>query len=178
MKPFAGNAKSKNILRALMDPSEPDAVPWSSGELRAMLEHQLATQLEAECNSLARTSQCTVEQAREVIRSCGCLTFGDLLLNRSAPIEAVRLVKEYAKTSLTRDGDLPRDVARVLYVLSILCGRRAGAGHITSMDESSLSREISRCLTFAWLPESIRDAIRNAARAARRDRNLPKDRTE
>lgn len=70
------------------------------------------------------------------------------------------MFKGYVKQSLTKEGYLPRDVARVLYVTVILRGRQAGIGDITSLDEVNLKREARRCLTFGWLPDGIRELLR------------------
>lgn len=144
-----------------MDPSRPDIVPWSSSDLRAMLAHQLATPLACELDRFCETSRCSREQVSSIIESTGCRTFGELVQNAISPGDAARLVKNYAKASLTRDEHLPRDVARVLYILAILCGQQSGAGNVTSLDDASVEREARRCLTFGWLPDGVRESIRD-----------------
>lgn len=156
----AANRESKDILRALMDPSRHDMVPWSSSELRAMLEHQLATPLASEHERFAEIAYCSLEQVSAVIEGCRGDTFGDLLRYESSSIKAVRLVKDFAKESLANEGDLPKEVARVLYIMAILRGRDVGGGHMTSLDDESVEREARRCLTFGWLPEDVRNLIR------------------
>ncbi len=159
-KPPAASRKSKDILRALMDPSRPDAVPWSSADLRAMLEHQLATPLASELDRLAEISDRSREEVSSIIGGYQGGTFGDLLRNASPSIDAIRLAKDFAKASLVEDGGLPRDVARVLYVMAILRGRQAGFGDISSLDIENLRRETRRCLTFGWLPDDVRNLLR------------------
>jgi len=159
-KPPVSSRKSKDILRALLDPSRSETVPWSSSDLRAILEHQLATPLASELDRLAEFAQYSREQASSIIDGCGCYSFGDLLRDDSPSVSALSMLKDYAKGSLVNEGDLPRDVARVLYVIAILRGRQAGSGDITSLDETSIERETRRCLTFGWLPNDIRALLR------------------
>lgn len=159
-RPTSASRRSKDILRALMDPSEPEAVPWSSQDLCAILEHQLATPLVSELDHLAEASRLSSDLVLPVLEACGCQTFRDVIQNPCQSADAIRLIKNLAKASLTHDGDLPRDVARVLYVLAILRGRQAGVSDVTSLDNASLEREARRCLTFGWLPEEIRRVLR------------------
>jgi hypothetical protein len=159
-KPTTASQRSKDILRALMDPSQPDAVPWSSSDLRAILEHQLATHLVSELDQFAEASQLSSDRVLGILEASGCRTFRDVLKNASESVDAVRLVKDLAKASLAHCGGLPRDVARVLYVLAILRGRQAGVSNLTSLDNVSLERETRRCLTFGWLPDEIRCLLR------------------
>jgi len=160
-KRFGETKMSKDILRALMDPSQPDAVPWSSSDLRAILDHQLAAPLIPELDQVAELAQCSRDEALVVFESCGCRTFGEILGSQSRPHRAIRILKEYAKGALTDEGSLPRDVARVLYVAAILRGKQAGITDISSLDDANLEREARRCLTFGWLPDSIRELLKS-----------------
>ncbi len=159
-KPPVSRRKSHDILQALLDPSRSETVAWSASDLRAMLDHQLATALSAELDQLAACAQSTREHALAILADCRGASFGDLLRATAPSGRALKMVKDYAKGALATAGDLPRDVARVLYVLAILRGRQSGIEDITALDEASLTREVRRCLTFAWLPEDIRALLR------------------
>ena len=78
--------RSKDILRALMNPTQPDTVPWSSSDLQSILNHQLTTPLASELDQLAEIAQCSREEASLAIESCGCRTFGDLLRCQSPSV--------------------------------------------------------------------------------------------
>jgi hypothetical protein len=177
MKPAPANRKSKDILRALMDPSQPDAVPWSSTELRAILDHQLAASLIAERARLAEITHSSLDQISALIETSSCQTFGDLLLCTSPHIPTLALLKDFAKASLIDEGDLPREVARVLYIMAILRGRLSGTHLMTSLDSASIERETRRCLTYAWLPDSVRQSLRTWLERLKvqlsRDHNAP-----
>jgi hypothetical protein len=68
---------------------------------------------------------------------------------------------------LATDGDLPKDVARVLYIMIILRALSIGDARITTLDDVSIEGEARRCLTFVWLPNDIREFIRKAIKPAK-----------
>ncbi|RJQ63189.1 MAG: hypothetical protein C4530_03860 [Desulfobacteraceae bacterium] len=158
----SGHKKGRHILGVLMDPSRPDASPWSPGDFRAILEHQLATPLLSELERFADIASCSPEGILSLLADCGCSrhTFGDLLNLVAPPISVLKLLKDYAKASLTGKGDLPEEVARVLYIVVILQGLKIGSRAISSLDDAIIKREARRCQTFGWLPENIRELLR------------------
>ena len=97
-----------------------------------------------------------------VLEACGCQTFLDVIRKESECAGAIRLIKNLAKGSLAKGGDLPRDVARVLYVVTLVRGQQAGVSDLTSLDSASLERETRRCLTFGWLPDEIHRLLRTS----------------
>jgi hypothetical protein len=70
-----------------------------------------------------------------------------------------RLVKDFAKASIETEADLPREVARVLYVLALLPLEEPARRRVSSLDPASLEREARRCLTYGWLPARTRAAL-------------------
>lgn len=159
-KPDNASQTSRDILRALLDPLATEAVPWSSSDLREIIEHQMATHLVSEVEVLATAGRMSRDQVLAIVETSGCQTFRDLFSSRAPDAATLRLVKGAAKASLTHDGNLPRDVARVLYVLAILYGRTASSPDLSSLDDATIERERRRCLTFGWLPEDIRALLR------------------
>ncbi|MBD3291828.1 MAG: hypothetical protein GF393_02825 [Armatimonadia bacterium] len=143
-----------------MDPSQPDMVPWSANELRIILEHQLATPLASECARFAEIRRRPLEHIHTLVGDDRGQTFGGLLKSTSPAIAVLALVKDFAKASLSDENDLPREVARVLYIMAILCGRCNSTNPMTSLDRASIERETRRCLTYAWLPDNIRELLR------------------
>ncbi len=161
-----GRRGSRDVLRGLMDASADAELDWSADEMSAILLHQLDTALLDETDAMADQLDRAPEDVEERLRRSGCTSFADVLLRDCRAADAIQAVKEYAKAA-ARDGqDIPRDVARVLYVLAILRGRAAGIAAITSLDASSVEREARRCLTQGWLPESVREALRRLVEAA------------
>src|SRR5687768_10590892 len=82
---------------------------WRQSDLGDVLCHQLAAKLD-----LGSPEGCVSPQ-----------TYGDLLLRDPTPsVEALRQVKEWAKPFMSRDdGDVPREVAGVLYFAAIFAAR-------------------------------------------------------
>jgi len=156
------NRGSRDILMALLDTSTLDASPWSFSDLRAILEHQLAASLESEAERLAESNHRPPDEVLSILRGSKHSTFGALLSDVSPCFDALDLIKGYVKASLASNGDLPREVARVLYVMTILRGRQAGFRAISTLDDASLERETRRCLTFGWLPDRVREVLRSS----------------
>lgn len=155
----AATWKSHDILRALTNPSQFCDSPWSFGDLRALLEHQLGSLLVTEIDRFVEVSHLSPDRARSIINASGCRTFWDLINAGPSARDAMRLLKEWAKASMKEPGDYPRDVARVFYVLAILRGRQVGFDRISALDGASLEREARRCLTFGWLPDDVRTVL-------------------
>lgn len=159
MKSVSINASSRKLLGSLLDSSRLDLGPWSLADLRAILEHQLDTPLLAERERFEETSSDAALPVAELDAS-GAATFGELLMSDSTSGSTLRLVKDFAKASLAAEGDLPREVARVLYTLAILVALKVGEASVTSLDDEAARREGYRCLTFAWLPASVASRLR------------------
>jgi hypothetical protein len=144
----------------LLDVSRPDVGEWTPEDQRSILEHQLAAPLFADADRYAQIAGCSAVDVERIISASGCHSFGDVLSAEPPSVSALRLLKEYAKAVLGGAGDLPRDVGRVLYVLAILHGRRAGARDISSLNAATIERETRHCLTFGWLPDPVREQLR------------------
>lgn len=143
-----------------MDTSRRETQPWSGDELRAILEHQLATPIAVELEHSETSLDRSIEEALTSLRSSGCHTFQDLLSADSPPIWALRTLKEFARESRVGEGALPREVARVLHVVAILRARQASVTDFTSLDDANVDREAWRCLMFPWLPDAIRRSLK------------------
>jgi len=152
-------AGSKSILRALLDPSEDQLIAWSANDLQAILLHQLAAPLSSEAEDIAAADRTDFTTIVEIIEQSGCQTFEDALQRQPPSRRLLAAFKNYAKALLRTEEGLPRDVARILYIACIQCGRRAGFRDITSLDVLSLQREVRRCLTFGWLPDDVRSLL-------------------
>ena len=134
-------------------------MPWSFEDLRSILMHQLNAPLENEVQRFAEISRFSIEQVQQYLDFCPGQTFAEALEKPVSP-EILEMIKEYAKASLMGDLDLPRDVARVIYIASIQQAQKAGFDQISTLDSASIQREIRRCLTFAWLTNEIRQILR------------------
>lgn len=161
MKSPSSEHSSNAILRILLDSALPEPCAWSTDDLRAVLAHMLATPLRLEVLPIATALGVPADQVASIINQCGCDTFGTALNGATPNAEALRLVKAFAKSFLQPgQQDLPKDVARVLYVASILRARKCGARDVSSLPNADVTREARRVLTYDWLPDDLRALIR------------------
>jgi hypothetical protein len=144
---------------------DPDAQElWETGELGAILEHQLDAPLEFDLIGVGaavvgrmRRTFATGEEIR---------TFGDLLRHPSPPVEILELTKEFAKASRSHaDSPLPDEVAAVLYLGSIAAALVRCARRITKLDDEGLRFGLEWALALPWLDDPIRGLIEEARRA-------------
>lgn len=152
---------SDALLRVLLDSKCPQPCAWSAQDMRAVLTHLLATPLHLEADALATRSSTSTPAVAELIQEAGGGTFGSALALAAPAPEILRLIKEYAKASLqSADADLPKDVARVVYVVSILRAREVNGPALSTLSDADLAREALRLLTFTWLPSDIQSRLR------------------
>jgi hypothetical protein len=163
--------RSDDFLRILTDPSPCDEATWRPLELQSILEHQMATSLASELTRFAEVASRPPDDIHVAIAGSGHVTFADVIAHSRPDPGVLRLVKEFAKSSMSieEEGHLPKDVRRTIYVLAILRGVAIPHARITTLDKVSVIREARRCLTFAWLSENwcavIRGGISNCERA-------------
>ena len=151
---------SRAIARALLDASSLSTGDWSANDLASLLEHQLRTPLHLEAERLLEHAVGPREAAVAALQARPPVTFFDVLQRGATGDGVLHMVKGYAKEALARDGVLPREIARFLYIASILRARAAGAKQFTSLDDASIDSEARRCLTLTWLPATARDLLR------------------
>lgn len=169
MKPPCGNRKSKDILHVLLDPLSREIAPWTCDDLRAILEHQLALPLATEVDRLRDSGPGRTQGGSAVPEEWRRRTFQEILMHDAPPLQVLRWIKDYAKASITTEGDLPRKVAHVLYTLTLLKARAIGAPRLTRLDDRSVECAARQCLTLAWLPSQVRQQLRTNLR------HLPKE---
>ena len=150
---------SRTILSNLMDVETIEDQAWSSGDLASLLDHQLQTPVFADQAVLAEHAPSPEQAAREIAAE-GDRTYLDVLRQGTADSEVLRLIKAYARDSLVHGGGLPREVARVVYVASLLRARALGVTDFTTLDDTSVVAEARRCLTYPWLSEAVRNLFR------------------
>lgn len=152
---------SDAMLRVLLDSTCPQPCAWSAQDMRAVLAHILKTPLQVEAEALAARSNTATPSVSELIQKTGGGTFGSALSLAVPSPEILLLIKEYAKASLhLADADLPREVARVIYIVSVLRAREIKGLSLSTLSDADLAREALRLLTLAWLPSEILSQLR------------------
>jgi len=118
--------------------------PWLPDELGAVLRHQLGATLD-------------VGPSQEPAVNKKPATYADLLLRDAAPpLEILRGVKDWAKPFTFRDdGDLPREVAGVLYYAAILAARLRLGQRISELEDALLAKAARWALRLPWLDAAM-----------------------
>ena len=126
------------------------SLDWNPSEFGDVLRHQLRAPLAA--------------------AAPGQRTVADLLYREAAPsVEELRQLKEWAKSHMARDdGDIPREVAGVIYFAAIvrarmIAGQNATGGdhRISELDNVRLRAGVDWALGQPWLDRHIADVLRS-----------------
>jgi hypothetical protein len=149
--------KSKNnALASLMGMSGQESAGWSSGELGAILRHQLLAPLEYDLRTIAPGGERSIhDMTAAIISGPRPKSFADLICHPAPPIDLLNLMKDFARTG--RDnGSLPAEVGTVLYYAAIALALRKQMTRITKLDDAALQKGIEWCLGLPWIDESLR----------------------
>ena len=150
-------------LAALMT-SGPDNAPlWEPADIAAIFDHQLTTPLRVE---LATLDETTRARLRQVCERGGLLlrSIGDLLHHANPPAELLRIIKDFAKTSLEHpDSALPKDVSAALYWLCLASGLVHGHQRLSSLEDPQLRDGFEWAASRAWIGGHNASLLREAA---------------
>ena len=128
---------------------------WGRDEMGDVLRHQLASPL---------------EDPGFAAPSVEPLTHRQLLLEQPRPsADALRRVKDWAKPMMAggvgsaadRDGDVPREVAGVLYFAAILAARLRAAERISDLTDDRLRDAARWALQLPWLDPAAAHLFRD-----------------
>lgn len=125
-----------------------------------MLRHQLDASLHEDLSLVFRS-------ARAALADVSIRTFGELLHHPAPPVEALRMVKDFAKQlhSQARHA-YPEDVATVLYFASIAAAAlRAGAA-ISNLPASKRHEGYAWARSRTWLPTELKPLFDEALKKA------------
>jgi len=132
---------------------------WRPEELQAVLEYQLAAPLQFDLGGLDPS---VVRKLRTLSAAEGLLlqSLRDLFQHPHPPIDLLTLVKGFAKSSSEYpDSPYPREVALVLYYLSIAVASLRCQARITSLGDEELRRGLDWALGQKWLDEASRKIL-------------------
>lgn len=147
---------SADLARLLEVDAQQDEA-WSADDLRAILAHQLRVPLAFSRDTSAGAA--AVPAAPEAVR---CL--GDLLSQAHPPVHALMLAKAAAKASLREPvGELPREVAQLLYYACTLAARLHAGQRISKLDDASLCRGVRWGLEQPWVDGRVRRLFEDGA---------------
>jgi len=154
-----------SLLEAALDPDFEQRHDWKPEELGALLAHQWSAPLEADLDALPP------EQAR-VLKQLGDAegllrrSYGELFTHPLPPVEILEAIKDYAKRNLTRpSADLPEEIARALYVLSVVVARYRCGQRITSQSDETVRASVQAFLAQPWVIEPVKTLLREGLSA-------------
>jgi hypothetical protein len=145
-----------SIEAAAADPSN----VWRPEELAAILRHQLAVPLGEELGERVHALGRELELA-DKYHGLASRTFGELLFEPAPPVEALDLIKQFAKAARARkDSLVPPEVATVLYYASILLARHCHGGvSLSSLPEATLLEGGRWILGQPWVGEDVKSLV-------------------
>lgn len=129
---------------------------WEPSELGSILRHQMTAPVEFDLTALGD------ERAGKVrtLATAGDLvvrSFSDLLFHPHPPLELLELTKQFAKASHVSPGSpLPREIARVLYLSSIVAAQVRCGTRITALTDAALSAGLRWAMQQPWVDEKLR----------------------
>jgi hypothetical protein len=163
-------------LASLLDVESAAADPsnvWRPEELAAILRHQLAVPLGEEFGERIRTLAADLESAGKYL-GLASRTFGELLREPAPPLEALELIKQFAKVARARrDSLLPPEVATVLYFASILVARRRHGVRITSLPDAAIAEGGRWIVAQPWVSDDVKSLTSEILRDASTDPPAP-----
>lgn len=135
---------------------------WRPEELAAVLQYHLRAPLEFDLGAF-RPSQAS--QLRDLAAAQGLLlkSLDDLLQHPLPPIELLREVKDFAKSCIHAvDAPMPKEVARVLYYLSIGSAMIRLNQRITNLNDAELVEGFDCVLGYPWIEAWTRSLLAQA----------------
>ena len=148
------------LLEIFFDPDYEQRRTWHPQELGAILEHQWNAPLAADLGGLPP------ERAQFLTKLCDAdrlllKSYGDIFGHPMPPIELLEMVKDYAKRNMAgADKELPEDIAKLLYVLSVVVARVRCGKRITSQEDEAVRKNIEAVLIQPWVTPPISGLLR------------------
>jgi hypothetical protein len=149
---------SREMLAGILHGQESPPA-WQPGELRDILQHQLAAPLAFDF-SAEGVPISTAPPAAGAIA-----TFGELLAHPRPPLLLLEMTKDFAKRFGQPGGALPEEVGKVLYYAAIFCALLRHQRRITTLDDDTLRTGAEWALRQDWLHASLAGLFREGMAA-------------
>jgi len=153
-------------LADLMDCRSDHEETWSAGDLEAILEHQLAADVQFD---LERFDEAVGLDLPELLRSAEgppIRSFRELFEHPQPPIELLDLTRQFAKACRSQgDSPLPAEIATILYLASIATAMIKRDHRLTSLANEALRNGFDWALDRGWLDESTRRLLQQGREA-------------
>ena len=143
------NTDPKLLGKIMSAPEECDV--WAAQDLAAMVRHQLAAPLLVDLEAAFPGEGQRVAALAGTVQP-PVVSFGDLLVHASPPVELLRMVKEMAKRAEgSHEHPLPMEVASYFYFASIAAAQRRTGQRISSLSDDRVREGLAWLLGQAWL---------------------------
>jgi hypothetical protein len=137
---------------------------WTTGEMGAVLQHQLAAPAERELRSVDPGLACEFTQYTRM-HDEGIESFGDLFRHPSPPLELLKLTKAFAKASRRdRNNALPKELCGLLYFLCIALAMIRCEERITSLPDAQIKKGLQWAIGREWIKPDMQEILREARR--------------
>jgi len=161
---MAGQAKNSDAdsVASFFDPDFDKERVWHPEELSAILDHQwrspLQTDLGGQSAASARRLSLLCDAEHLLVKS-----YGDVFTHPMPPIELLRIIQQFAQRNLAHpDAELPREIAKLLYVLSIATALTRCGVSITKLSEAEVRQNIASVLAQSWISPDVASILREA----------------
>jgi hypothetical protein len=144
-------------LLTLMELGEESRV-WQVQELAAILKHQLRAPLWLALGDFSGE----VVQKIDGLAAAAPGTLDELFHQSQPSCELLELTKLFAKSCNVANGPLPREIAVLLYYLSIATAEVRCEKRLSQLSDEALIRGLAWCGAQTWLDQSIRLVILEA----------------
>lgn len=135
---------------------------WSDEELAAILQYQLARPLESDLGPLPKEVQEAMRQV-EPLAPEGGQTFGFWLHHVHPPVELLKLIKQFAKSSHAVPlFGIPPQAALALYYLSIAVALVRWKKRLTSLSNDELKVGFDQLANAPWVDAASRAILEQA----------------
>ncbi len=145
-------------LAELLDVSK-EAPAWAAADLAEIFDHQLRAPLGFDLERWSQPDPDTTALLRHLTQSPGqpLETFGDLFRHPQPPVELLRLTKDFAKTSDSRDdAALPSEIATVLYFAAIVAARVRRGTLISQLSDDAVRQGAEWAARQPWIDGATR----------------------
>jgi hypothetical protein len=154
------------LLARMMDLDEEPEQVWSEEELGPILRHQLSASVKFDLETLEEEASSKLESLL-VGGGAGIRSFNDLFHHPHPPIELLVMTKNFTKACRSNpQGPLPKEIAMVLYLASIVIAMIRCHQRITELSEHELENSLVWAIDQSWIDEDLKSIFKEGLNSA------------
>jgi hypothetical protein len=149
-------------LAAFMAAGDERARLWRPDELGALFRHQLAAPILVDLGGFDPVTAARLK-ALSTAQNLVLKSFLELFLHPVPPVELLTLTKDFAKTNMDHpESSLPKEVAAVLYYISISAALVRLDRRISQLSDGELRRGLNWAKDQNWVAPQIQQLLAQA----------------